>query len=137
MRPDDEVVRVGEAAARVHPGQRLDGLAGGRGEAGDVDECLDVGITGGGVGHDEAAVGVPDEDDRPVDRVEDALEVRGVGVDRAQRVGGREDGVVVSLQAAGDVVPAGGVGEGAVDEHDRGARFARVAAAEASGPGGR
>ena len=37
---DDEVVRVGEAAARVHSRQRLDGVAGCGREGGDVDECL-------------------------------------------------------------------------------------------------
>ena len=40
----------------------------------------------------------------------------------AQRVGERDDGVAVAEQATGDGVPAAGVGEGAVDEHDGGLR---------------
>lgn len=37
-------------------------------ERGDVDQRLDVGVAGGGVGDDGAALGVADQDDRALDR---------------------------------------------------------------------
>ena len=54
---------------------------------GDVDEGLDVGVAGRGVGDDGAAVGVADEHDRAGDRREERAQVVGVRGDAAQRVG--------------------------------------------------
>ena len=60
-----------------------------------------------------------DEHDRPLDRLQDAAQVLRVGGEAAQRVG-RGDASCSRGAAAPDlVVPAGGVGEGAVDEDDR------------------
>ena len=51
------------------------------------------------------------------DEVGDRL---GVGGEAAQRVGGGDDVVTGVFQLADDAVPARGLGEGAVDEDDRG-----------------
>ena len=85
---------------------------------GDVDERLDVRVAGRGVGDHDAAVGVADEHDRAADLAQDALDVGRVGGDAAQRVGRADDLVALVLEALLDAVPAGGVGEGAVDEDD-------------------
>ena len=99
-------------------------------EGGDVDQRLDVRVAGRGVGDHDAAVGVADEHDRAADRRQEAPEVGRVGGDAAQRVGGRDDLVAAVLELVDDAVPAGGVGEGAVDEDD--GRLARLAVAGAA-----
>ena len=101
-------------------GEAQDGVALIGGVGGDVDERLDVRVAGRGVGDHDAAVGVADEHDRALDRAEEGLQVGGVGGHAAQRVGGRDDLVALVLELFLDAVPAGGVGEGAVDEHDGG-----------------
>jgi hypothetical protein len=63
---DHEVVGdLGVASAERVCGR--DALAFVEGVRGDVDQGLDVGVAGGGLGDDCAAVGVADQDDRPVD----------------------------------------------------------------------
>ena len=54
----------------------------------------------GGLGQDAAAVGVPREDDRPVDRVEDVADVGGVALQAAQRVGDARDVVAAMHEVA-------------------------------------
>jgi hypothetical protein len=49
-----------------------------------VDQRLDVGIAGGGVGDDGATVGVADQDDRPGDGLEVIGQVSGVVAEAAQ-----------------------------------------------------
>jgi hypothetical protein len=61
---------------------------------------------------------VTDEDDRAVDLVDEARDVRGVVGEAAQRVRGCEDGQVASLQLLHDGCPVRRVGEGAMDEDD-------------------
>jgi len=68
---------------------------------------------------DGAAVGVGDEHDRSLDRLQHARDVRGVTRRAAQLVGRGDDRVPAVLQAIGHGSEAGGVGEGAVDEDDR------------------
>ena len=94
------VERVGsDHGAGVLGDEALQRLAGVGHERGDVDQRLDVGVAGRGVGDDRATVGVSDEDDRPADAVQDAGEVRGVRRQAAQRVGRRDDGVAALLQS--------------------------------------
>ena len=87
-------------------------------EGGHVDQADDVLAAGGGVADHRTAVGVPDGEDGTGDLVEHAGDVRAVGGDAAQRVGGGDHLDSVGLEALDDAVPAGAVGEGAVDEHD-------------------
>ncbi len=63
-------------------------------------------------------VRVADEDERPLDAVEDPSQVGRVGFDAAQRVGRRDDGEAGGPQAVDDAVERRGLGEGAVHEHD-------------------
>jgi len=115
----DRVEGVGEGGARVLAGQ-LQGALAGRGQEGrDVDEGLDLGVVGGGLADDVAAVGVAYEDLRALDVVEDRAQGGGVGGRTAQRVGGGDDRVAVGAQVVDDAVPAGTVGEGAVLQDDR------------------
>jgi hypothetical protein len=62
---------------------------------------------------------MPDEQDRAVDLAEQAGGVGRIGGQAAQRIGRGDDGVALLLQPLDDGVPAGGVGEGAVHQHDR------------------
>src|SRR5690606_30189455 len=88
------------------------------GERGDVHETDDRVVVRGGLGDHDPAVGVPDEQDGPSDRPDDVADVGGVAGDAAQRVGHGDDVEVLLLQLLDDAVPAGGLGEGAVDEDD-------------------
>jgi hypothetical protein len=88
-------------------------------EGGDVDERLDVGVAAGGLRDHSAAVGVTDEDLRPLDAVEETADGRGVGLQIEQRVRCGADGVAVAAQPVDDPGEPGRVGECAVHEHDR------------------
>jgi hypothetical protein len=67
-----------------------------------------------------SAVGVRDEHDRPVDRADQVADGGGVGGETPQRVGGGDDAVTRAQQRVDDTVPAGRLGERAVDENDGG-----------------
>ena len=84
-------VRPEQAVGGVS-GQRLHRLALVRGEGGDVDQPDHIRGLGAGVGDHHAPVGVPDEQDRTRDLVDDGGEVGGIGRDTAQRVGRGHDG---------------------------------------------
>ena len=72
----------------------------------DVDQRLDGGVSGRGVGDDHPAVGVAGEDDRSGHCLEVAGEIGGITGDAPQWVGGDIDGVPVALKARDDTVPA-------------------------------
>ena len=138
---DHELVATGADGVRVEgAGQGAPGELGrqverrltvvGR-ERVDVDQADDGVVAGGGLGHDHPAVGVGDEQDRCADRGDDVTHVGGVTGEVAQRVGDGDDTAVVAVVAGDDDgavaveaidhrVPAGRLGEGTVDEDDRG-----------------
>src|SRR5687768_9321493 len=62
-----------------------------------------------------------DEYDRPLDGADVVAHAGGVGGDPAQRVRDGDRRMPRVDQAIDDLVPAGGLGEGAVDEDDGGA----------------
>jgi hypothetical protein len=100
-------------------GRELEGaLALIRGEARDVHERLDV--VSGRVGDDAAAVGVADQDDGALDRLEDAGDELRITRDAAESVRRRDHRVALVLEAADHVVPTRGLSEGAVHEDDGG-----------------
>lgn len=102
--------------------QPLDELARGRREGGDVDVGTDVGVLG--VGDDEAAVGVTDEDDRSVDRRQLLLELLGVVSRGPERIVEGLDRQSPAAQFLRDVAPARRIGECPVYEDDgRGRRL--------------
>jgi hypothetical protein len=105
--------------------QITEDLAAIRGERGEVDERLDVGVAAGGLRDHGAAVGVTDNDLGALDAVEEAADGRGVELQAEQRVRCGADGVAVAAQPVDDRVEARRVGERAVHEHDR-----RLGAAE-------
>ena len=109
-RPQDAVARAGG-----HLAQAL-ALVGR--ERGDEHESDDVAEPGRRVGDHRAGVGVADGQDRPGDLLEEAGDVVSIVGDAAQRVRRRGHLDAGRLEALDDAVPAGGVGEGAVDEHD-------------------
>lgn len=91
----DRVEGVRESGAGVLAGEFQGAFPGGRQEGRDVDQGFDVGVAGGGLGDDVAAVGVADEDLRALDVVEDRAQGGGVGGRAAQRVGRGDDRVSV------------------------------------------
>ena len=91
-----------------------------RRERGHVHQAGDLGRVGGHVGDDGAAVGVADEQHRPVDGAHHVGDGLRVGGEPAQRVRGGDDPVVVLLEHVDDPVPAGRLGERPVHQHDRG-----------------
>jgi hypothetical protein len=111
---------LAEGGAGELAGQVGDVLALVRGEARDVDESLDIAVAARGVGDDRAAVGVPGENDRALDAVEQVRDRGGVAGEGAQRVPRGDDAVTGGVEPSDDAVPAGGLGEGAVDEDDGG-----------------
>src|SRR5436189_242213 len=76
------------------------------------------GVAGRGVGDDGTAVGVPGQDDGAGKGVQEVAEEGGVISEAKQRVGRHVDRVPGVLEPAGDGVPAGTVGPGAMDQHD-------------------
>ena len=96
-----------------------DALARLRRERGDEDERADLRIAERGVGDHRAAVGVPDEDDRPGDLVEDVADRGGIAREAAQRVVGHDDGIAVGAQAPGHITPARGAVPRPVHDDDR------------------
>jgi hypothetical protein len=86
----------------------------------DVDEGLDLVIAGGGVGDDLPAVGVPDQDDRAGDAVQEVGQVGRVVGQPLEGVRWRVHGVPVSLQALDNGVPAAAVSPRPVLQHDGG-----------------
>jgi len=112
--------RFAEGGARKTPGEFEGVFALLRGEATDVEECLDVLVASGRIADDHAAVGVTDQDDGPLDGLEDAGDRLRIARDAAERVCRRDHRVALVLQAADHVVPTGGLGEGAEDEDDGG-----------------
>ena len=111
---------LAEHAAREHARELEAVLTGLRGESVGVDEPDDFAGVGGDVGDHRAAVGVGGEHDGPVDCTDDVGDGRGVRGEAAQRVGGGDHRVARVEQRIDDGVPARGLGEGAVDENDRG-----------------
>ena len=109
---------------RQDPGWGADQVQQGLALVGDervhVDQGLDVGVAGGGVGGDESAVGVPDQDDGPGNGRQKVRQIGGVVGDAAQRVGRGVHGEAVLLQLPDDLAPAGSVRPGAVLQHDDG-----------------
>lgn len=89
-------------------------------ERGDVDEPDRIRGAGARDGDHSAAVGVADEQHRPVDLVDEAGEVVGVVGQTAERIRRCEHRHVGGLQVLDDGHPEGGVGEAAVDEDDGG-----------------
>jgi hypothetical protein len=89
-----------------------------RGVAPDVHERLDV--VSGRVGDDGAAVGVAYRNDGPLDSLEDAGDELRIARDAADRVRSGDHREALVLQAADHIVPARGLGEGAVNEDDGG-----------------
>jgi hypothetical protein len=116
----DRPQRVGERAARVQPRERDGALAGRRCEAGDVDKPGDRARAGVDVRDHGAAVGVPDEHHRAVDRAHQVADGGRVGGEPAQRVGGGDHRVARAQQRIDHAAPARRPGEGTVDEHDGG-----------------
>jgi hypothetical protein len=88
------------------------------GEGRYVDQADDVRGAGRGIGDDRAAVGVPAQQHRTADLAEQAGDVGGIGGHAAERIGRSDDGVTLLLQPLDHAVPAGGVREGAVHQHD-------------------
>src|SRR5918993_1389144 len=88
-----------------------------RGEASYVHECLDVLLVSDRIADDDAAVGVTDHDDGPLDGLQDAGDRLSVARDAAERVRRRDHRVALVLQAADHSVPTRGLGEGTVDEN--------------------
>src|SRR5918997_1089150 len=87
-------------------------------------ERLDVVLAKRRVADDGTAVGVANQDDGPLDRLEDASDELGVAREAADRVRRSDRGVALLVQAADNAVPTRGLGEGAVDEdHGRDAHF--------------
>ena len=84
----------------------------------DVDEADRVGRARAGDGDHRAAVGVADQQHRPVDLVDVARDVLGVVGQAPQGVRRREHRHVVGLQVLDDRGPVRGVGEAAVHEDD-------------------
>jgi hypothetical protein len=80
----------------------------------------------GGLADHGAAVGVPDEHDRPVNALQEAAHVCRVARQPAQGVGRGHDRIAVVLQVLDHAVPAGGVHEGTVYQHDRGLLLRRA-----------
>ena len=117
----DGLQRVAERAAGEDRRQLEAALAGQRGERGDVDEPDDLAGVGVDVRHDGAAVRVGDEDDRALDRADHVTDGSGVGGEAAQRIGDGGHGIPRVEQRIDDLIPARGLGEGAVDEDDGGA----------------
>jgi hypothetical protein len=116
----DRLQRLAQRAAGEHPDQRDAALAGLRRETGDVHKPDDVAGVGVDVRDHGRPVGVRDEHHRPLDRadqVADGLSVRG---EATQRVGGGDHAMTRGLHGGDDAIPARRLGEGAVDEHDRG-----------------
>jgi hypothetical protein len=111
---------VAECAAREHARQREGALAGFGREAAGVDEPDDFAGVGRDARDHRAAVGVGGENDGPVDRTDDVGDGGGVRGEAAQRVGGGDHRVSGVEQRVDDAIPARGLGEGAVDENDRG-----------------
>ena len=102
-------------------------------EGRDEDERRDVRVVRGDVADDGAAVGVPDEDDRPVDALHDARDLTrhrpraSAAGSRARRRGSR------ARELLGDEAPARRLLPRAVDEHDRGPAAPSVAAGRRPG----
>jgi hypothetical protein len=69
---------------------------------------------------------VADQDDRAAERLDEAGQVRGVGADAAQQVRRRHDVQAGRLELGDDAVPARGVDEGAMDQHDGGGEVGRA-----------
>jgi hypothetical protein len=63
---------------------------------------------------------VRDEHHRPIDRADQVADGGGVRGEPSQRVGGGDHTVTRVLQALDHVIPARRLGEGTVDENDRG-----------------
>ena len=91
-----------------------------RSEPGDADEADDV-VGRAGRRDDRTAVGVTDEQDRPVDLIDDALELLGVAAAQtAQRVRRSDDRHVFAEELVIQAAKAGCVSKRAVDEDNGG-----------------
>ena len=107
--------RVGEAGEDL-----AEGLAFVEDERGDVHQADRVVDRRARDGDHGAAVGVPDQQHRPVDLVHEARDVLRVAREPAQRVRRREHRQAAGLQLLDDRRPERGIGEAAVHEHDGG-----------------
>ena len=63
---------------------------------------------------------MPDEHHRPFDRADQVADGGGVRDEPTQRVGGGDHTVARVVQALDDAIPTRRLGEGTVDENDRG-----------------
>jgi len=108
------------ASPTVLAREREGALAGLRRKAGDVDEPGDLAGVGVDVRDHGAAVGVPDEHDRPVHGADQVADRGGVGGEAPQRVGGGDHRVARPQQRVDHAIPARRLGERAMDKNDRG-----------------
>jgi hypothetical protein len=83
------------------------------------DEADDVVDLGGRIADERPAVGVPDQQHRTIDLLDDALQVCGVSADAPKRDRRGFDGVSLPLEPFDHPIPTRPVGEGSVYEHDR------------------
>ena len=89
-------------------------------KAADVDEPDDLAGVGGDVGDHRAAVGMPDQQHRPIHAAHDVADGGGVAGEPPQRIGGSDHVVTRLEQVMNDAIPARGLGKRAMDENDRG-----------------
>lgn len=82
----------------------------------DVDQGADIRLALCRNGDHAAAIGMPGQYAPIGHGVEDRGDIGGIGVQPAQRIGGGEHRMPLGGKAFHDAVPAGGIGEGAVDE---------------------
>jgi hypothetical protein len=120
VRPLGRPDRLRERRGREARLQRVERLALVRGEARHVHQPGDPGRYPRH-GHHGAAVGMPDEDHGPVELVDHGADVGRVGLQASQRVRRCEDAPAVAGEPLVEGPPAGGVGERAVHEDNRGA----------------
>jgi hypothetical protein len=85
-----------------------------------IDQPGDVVQLGGGLGDDRAAVGMPDKPHRPVDRTDVRRDSGRIEGETAQRVRRGDHRVPRGLQLTDHSTEARRIGEGAMNQNDRG-----------------
>src|SRR3984893_5729036 len=110
---------AGPLGARVHRHELGEGLTLVGSEGSDVDERLHVRDADGRVGDHRAAIGVANENDRTGDRLQDAMDVFGVGGKPTQRVCRCDHRKATTFEVRDFLVPSGRVRPATVHEHDR------------------
>ncbi len=86
----------------------------------DIDQRLDRGQAGAGVGDDAATVRVPGQDDRTIEGGDERAEVLAVAGDSAERVRRSVDLIAATAERTEDIRPAGRVRERSVNQDDGG-----------------